>query len=175
MSDKPPAPTAPDDVARRLAAYFDPSEVEWKAQATKDNRALAVAFIDARCVMDRLDSAVGPTNWQDTYDVLPDGNVGCHLSLRIGGEWVTKTDVGGESEQKDIGDKRKASFSDALKRAAVKWGCGRYLYSVPGVWVEYDPQRKQLKGTPRLPDWALPGKAAAPPPAKTPPPAPADS
>jgi hypothetical protein len=41
--------------------------------------------------------------------------------------------------------------------------------------MDFDPQSKKVKGTPKLPDWALPGKAATPSPAKAPPPAPADS
>lgn len=72
----------------------------------------------------------------------------------------------------------KAAFSDALKRAAVAWGCGRYLYELPSQWVDYDPQKRQLVGTPRLPDWAIPRKqAAAKAPAESSPPrtAPAQS
>src|SRR5262249_54020635 len=67
------------------------------------------------------------------------------------GEWLTKVDVGGPSEQPDGGDGLKAAFSDALKRAAVKYGVGRYLYRLPSQWVDYDPQRKQFKQTPRRP------------------------
>jgi hypothetical protein len=33
-----------------------------------------------------------------------------------------RTDVGSRSEQPDGGDRLKAAFSDALKRAAVKFG-----------------------------------------------------
>ncbi len=32
----------------------------------------------------------------------------------------------------------KGCASDALKRAAVQWGIGRYLYRLPAVWVELD-------------------------------------
>jgi hypothetical protein len=35
--------------------------------------------------------------------------------------------------------------------AAVKFGVGRYLYRLLSQWVDYDPQRKQFKQTPRLP------------------------
>lgn len=143
-------------VQARLAEPFPAQAVSWKAQTASGNRALAVAYIDARDVMDRLDAVVGAANWQDCYDVLPDGSAVCRLSLRVGGEWITKSDVGGESEQKDEGDRRKASFSDALKRAAVKWGVGRYLYSLPKSWVGYDPTKRQLTETPSLPAWALP-------------------
>jgi hypothetical protein len=150
--------TLPDlkALAARLARPFDPAEVKWKAQAVKGNRALAVAYVDARVIQDRLDEALGPAGWQDEYDVLPDGAVVCRLRLRLGAEWLTKVDVGSPSEQPDEGDRRKAAFSDALKRAAVKWGLGRYLYRLPHQWVDYDPQKKQLTGPPALPEWARP-------------------
>ena len=69
---------------------------------------------------------------------------------------MEKTDVGSPSEQPDDGDKLKAAFSDALKRAAIKLGIGRYLYRLPRQWVDYDSQTKQFKAMPTLPAWALP-------------------
>jgi hypothetical protein len=54
-----------------------------------------------------------------------------------------KEDVGGQSEQPDEGDRRKAAFSDALKRAAVKFGIGRYLYRQKPQWVDWDPLREK--------------------------------
>jgi hypothetical protein len=151
-------------IAERLAAPFDPRDVHWKAQTVKGNRALAVAYLDARNIMDRLDEAVGIENWRDSYEVLPDGSVVCTLELCLDGQWVEKSDVGSLSEQPDAGDRLKAAFSDALKRAAVKFGVGRYLYSLPAVWVDYDPAKKQLVGVPQLPDWARPKGKPAPQP-----------
>jgi hypothetical protein len=55
------------------------------------------------------------------------------------------------SEQPDDGDKLKAVSSDALKRAAIKLGIGRYLYRLPRLWVEYDPLRRQFVRPPQLP------------------------
>src|SRR5262249_25660702 len=74
-------------------------------------------------------------------------------------------DVGGPSEQPDEGDRRKAAVSDALKRAAVKFGLGRYLYRLPDIWVDYDPQRRRIIGQPPLPHYALPASAKSVPPA----------
>ncbi|MBY0227996.1 MAG: hypothetical protein K2W96_01815 [Gemmataceae bacterium] len=153
-----------DEVARGLAAPFDPSEVKWKPQTVSGNRALAVAFVDARAIQDRLDDVLGVMGWQDSYECLPDGAVVCRLRVRVGDEWITKEDVGGQSEQPDEGDRRKAAFSDALKRAAVKFGVGRYLYRLKPQWVDYDPQKRQIVGTPRLPGAPAPApeKKAAP-------------
>lgn len=137
-------------IAGALAAPFDAGEVKWKPQAVKGNRALAVAFIDARVVQDRLDGVLGMDGWQDTYELLPDGSAVCTLRIRIGGAWVAKVDVGSPSEQPDGGDRIKAAFSDALKRAAVKVGVGRYLYRAPPQWADFDPVKKQFTRTPRL-------------------------
>lgn len=155
MSDHSAPPERADEVRERLAEPFAPHEVKWKAQVIRGNRALAVAYIDARAVMDRLDEVLGLGGWQTTYRVVETGVV-CRLLVRLGGEWVSHEDVGSYSDQPDDGDKIKAAFSDALKRAAVHVGIGRYLYRIPQQWVDYDPQARELKQAPKLPEWAMP-------------------
>src|SRR6516225_7926230 len=153
-------PAEVDALMQALAAPFDPREVKFKPAVVSGHRAMAMAYIDARVIQDRLDDVLGGAGWQDEYECLPDGSVVCRLRLRLGGEWITKMDVGGPSEQPDEGDRRKAAFSDALKRAAVKFGVGRYLYRLPAQWVDYDPDKRQLARTPTLPPSALPAKSA---------------
>jgi len=143
-------------IAAALSAPFEPKEVKFKPQIVKNNRALAMGYIDARLIQDRLDDVLGVENWQDKYDFLPDGSVVCRLRLKLGGRWITKTDVGSPSEQPDSGDRVKAAVSDALKRAAVKFGIGRYLYRLPAQWVDYDPVKKQLVQLPQMPAFAIP-------------------
>ncbi|HTU19984.1 MAG TPA: Rad52/Rad22 family DNA repair protein [Gemmataceae bacterium] len=155
-----------EELTEALAAPFDPREVRFKPAAVSGKRALALAYVDARVIQDRLDDVLGVTGWQDEYECLPDGSVVCRLRLRIGDEWITKMDVGGQSEQPDEGDRRKAAFSDALKRAAVKFGIGRYLYRLPSQWVDYDPQKKQFARTPTLPPSALPKPKKVPMPVR---------
>ena len=138
-------------IALALASPFELPEVKFKPQAVSGNRALAVPFVDARVIQDRLDDVLGVMGWQDSYECLPDGAVVCRLRIRVGAEWITKEDVGGQSEQPDEGDRRKAAFSDALKRAAVKFGVGRYLYRLKPQWVDYDPQKRQIVRPPALP------------------------
>jgi hypothetical protein len=143
-------------IVEKLREMFDPSEVKWKSQVIRANRALAVAYVDARVVEDRLDDVFGVEGWQDEYHCLPNGSVVCKLRVRIDGEWIEKSDVGSQSDQPDEGDRVKSAFSDALKRAAVKLGIGRYLYRLPQQWVDYDPNTKQLRAKPTLPTWAIP-------------------
>jgi hypothetical protein len=134
-----------------LAAPFAPGEVKFRPGATSGSRALALPYVDVRAIQDRLDEVLGLDGWQDQYTPLPDGSVVCELRCRIGGEWIVKTDVGSPSEQPDGGDRLKAAFSDALKRAAVKFGIGRYLYRLPSQWVDFDPAKKRFLHTPKLP------------------------
>jgi hypothetical protein len=162
-------PTADvEAIARALSAPFDAGEVKFKPAVVSGNRALALAYVDARVIQDRLDDVLGVMGWQDSYRVLPDGSVMCRLRLKIGEQWITKVDVGGQSEQPDGGDRTKAAFSDALKRAAVKFGVGRYLYRLPQLWADYDSHKRQFVRPPTLPASALPAQ-----PARAPKPAPA--
>jgi hypothetical protein len=156
----------PHEIGKLLSAPFPADILGWKPQVVSQagDRALVVAYLDARDVQDRLDEVVGCENWQDDYEVLSNGSVVCRLSVYF--------PIDTPSDQPDVHDKMKAAFSDALKRAGIKFGIGRYLYRLPLQWVDYDGKKKQLVGTPKLPDWARPkpkpsanggATAAAPP------------
>src|SRR5438552_18860711 len=136
-----PIPEGTESLKEQLLAPFAEDEVKFKPAVVSGNRALALPYVDARAIQDRLDDVLGVAGWQDEYECLPDGSVVCRLRLRLNDEWITKMDVGGPSEQPDEGDRRKAAFSDALKRASVKFGVGRYLYRLAAQWVDYDPQK----------------------------------
>jgi hypothetical protein len=150
-----------------LAAHFAPEQLHFKPACVKGNRALALPYVDARAIQDRLDEVLGVAGWMDEYEPLPDGSgVVCKLRCLLGDTWITKTDVGGPSEQPDGGDRLKAAFSDALKRAAVKFGVGRYLYRLPSQWCDYDPTKKRFVRTPTLPQEATGGGKAGSRPSK---------
>lgn len=104
---------------------------KWKVQTAKSWGCECVAYIDARDVMDILDEVVGPENWKDSFREIG-GKMYCTLSLRIDGEWVSKEDIGTPSNM----DADKGEASDAFKRAAVKWGIGRFLYDLGTVRVK---------------------------------------
>lgn len=82
-----------------------------------------LTYVDARFVMDRLDSACGPQNWRDSYREVT-GGIECTIYINDHDEWIGKSDIGTESTI----EKAKGNYSDAFKRAAVKWGIGRDLY-----------------------------------------------
>lgn len=115
--------TAFPDLFAALAAPFQPGEVKTRQQAGR-----RLSYITARTVANRLDSVLGPENWWDSY--LPmDHSVLCTLTIRLpDGTTLSKQDAGGYAGMADQGDDDKSGYSDAFKRAAVKFGVGRLLY-----------------------------------------------
>jgi len=111
------------DLFAALAAPFDPSEVKVRSQSSRQ-----LHYITARTAMNRLDNVLGPENWWDEYHPS-ENSVLCKLTIRLpDGTTLTKCDAGGYAGMADQGDDDKSGYSDAFKRAAVKFGVARYLY-----------------------------------------------
>lgn len=126
-----------------LVAPFPKDFIEWRVGSTNGDKTkgMALAYIDARAVMDRLDSVCGPANWQCKYSHA-NGKTVCDIGVLIesarGFEWVWKADGAGDTDF----EAEKGAMSDAFKRAAVRWGIGRYLYDLPAKWIEIEQRGK---------------------------------
>jgi len=131
-----------DRIAEELAKPFDASHIRVKpGKVAANGQALALWYIDARAVMDRLDAVVGPENWEFTWTPIRDGDrVVVQGMLTVKG--VTKSDVG---EAKDEDEPWKSGVSDAFKRTAVQFGIGRFLYRLPQLWWPYDVERRRFE------------------------------
>ena len=120
----------------KLKEPFSAEDIEWRVQQSgiKDNKgwALVLAYVANRAVQARLDEVCGPENWRNEYEKAPDGGVMCGLSIRVLDEWVTKWDG---AENTDI-EAVKGGLSNSMKRAAVQWGIGRYLYKLDTTFVQ---------------------------------------
>lgn len=114
-----------------LLVPFEMDTISWRAQTvTKDGKkALALAYIDARDVMRRLDDVCGLAGWQCKYSHA-NGKTICDIGIKCADEWIWKADGAGDTDV----EAEKGAISDAFKRAAVKWGVGRYLYDLDAVW-----------------------------------------
>src|SRR3954470_10245684 len=142
------------DLFAALAAPFESHEIKVRSQSSRQ-----LHYITARTAMNRLDNVLGPENWWDEY-VPSENSVLCRLTIRLpDGSTLTKSDAGGYAGMADSGDDDKSGYSDAFKRAAVKFGVARYLYrdGVP-TFVQ------ERVGTPE-PVAAAPAPEAAAPPA----------
>jgi len=152
------------DIFAELRKPFPRELISWRVGATNKNKnggkatkGIALAYIDARDVMQRLDDVVGPQNWQALHPHA-NGKTSCKVGIRNGSvtingseikaeEWVWKENGAGDSAM----DAEKGAFSDSFKRAAVLWGVGRYLYDVPNIWVDLDEWGQiKDKNDPRL-------------------------
>ena len=135
-----------DEIFNALSAPFPTEIVSWRvgstnAQWRKENEALigkALAYVDARAVMDRLDAVMGFENWQCNYTPGVGPSIVCNIGLRINGEWIWKADGAGPSDM----EADKGALSDAFKRAAVRFGIGRYLYDMRSPSVILEPKGK---------------------------------
>ncbi|ANI76460.1 hypothetical protein EP837_00001 [Sphingobium sp. EP60837] len=115
-------------------AHSPGDAVHWRAQTLKGDgtAAMALAYIDARDVMRRLDEVCGPDGWSDSYTETAKGRLLCTISIKCGDAWISKSDGAGDTDVEG----EKGAISDAFKRAAVKWGVGRYLYDMDAIWAE---------------------------------------
>ena len=131
-----------ETIRRELAQPFAPEDLEWRIQqANKDKtRGMAVAYVTNRAIQDRLDDVVGPENWHNDYKPWHSSGKKesqiCGISIynEERKDWNTKWDGAEDTDIESI----KGGLSDSMKRAAVQWGIGRYLYKMEGVWVNVE-------------------------------------
>ena len=130
-----------DQLMQELQEPFREDELEFKVGATNSDKTmgLALAYVEARSIQNRLDKVVGITNWKVTYREVQGGFL-CSMSLRIDGEWVSKEDGAQNTDYESV----KGGISSAFKRVAASgWGIGRYLYCVRNQWF---PIKQKGKG-----------------------------
>lgn len=132
------------DLFTALCEPFPAECIDWRLGAInkEKTKGMALAYIDARTVMDRLDSVCGPDGWQNNYTPAPGNALICNLGVLMpAGEWVWKADGAGATDVEG----EKGMMSDALKRSAVRWGVGRYLYELGSPWVALAPMGNSFK------------------------------
>lgn len=136
----------------KLRAHFPEKDISWRPSHMNHQKtqAMALAYIDSRDVMERLDAVCGPAGWQSEHFDCGGGRMGCkigiyikadHTGPEVYGQWIWKSDGAGATQVE--GD--KGAFSDAFKRAAVSWGVGRYLYAMGATWVPCETHERNGK------------------------------
>ena len=160
---------------KQLKEPFPAGDIEWRVQSAGAKNdipwARVLAYVTNRAIMDRLDDVCGPEAWKNEYSVGPQGGIICGLSIKCGDEWTTKWDG---AENTDI-ESVKGGLSNAMKRAAVQWGIGRYLYNLEAGYADITTSGKHYQGAdkggkyksfkwnaPDLPAWALPNRDLKP-------------
>lgn len=165
--------------ANALAAPFHPNDLEWKVLTSGDSNGrpwiLVAPFVTARAIMNRFDHVFGVGGWSHSITPVDMGSMivkergkdvtvflkGFSCTITAGG--CSHTDAAGCSDVEPI----KGGVSDALKRAAVTFGVGRYLYQIERSYAKVHPGgaykcRDLSWDPPMLPDWALPDPSRKP-------------
>lgn len=157
-------PFTPDEMSWR---------VQRKWSSSNGAYAHLLAYVDSRAIFDRLDDVMSPENWRNTKKVVSllkeeivteykngknvevvdatgkpvtrtvrvEGMIDV-LELRNDeGEWIRREDG---AEPRDV-HSFKSACSDSIKRAAVLWGIGRYLYCIKNVIVKMTPEKPEGK------------------------------
>jgi hypothetical protein len=149
-----------------LKKPFPPDRISWRVGSmTQDKKkGMALAYIDARDVMGRLDEVCG-AGWQCEYIPMPNGTCCCRLGIKVGEEWIWRSNGAMNLSDRDTVDAKemaeKGSYSDAFKRAAVLFGIGQYLYDLDSPWVELDDKKRIVASEYKKLE-ALLGKATLP-------------
>ena len=158
----------------QLQAPFPPDAIEWRiGRADKKNDkiwATALAYVSNRAIQERLDDVFGVCGWKNFYREWKGQSQLCGISVYDTDmkRWITKWDGADDTNFEGT----KGGLSDSMKRAAVQFGIGRYLYKLPEVFVEVSTgkqkgwnyqtknDKKQLSAfywkPPELPKWAIP-------------------
>lgn len=156
-------------ILEKLKEPFPEEDIEWRIgrSGLKDNKiwATCLVYVTNRAIQDRLDYVLGQMNWKNEYKEGPGGGVLCGLSVRIDGEWITKWDGADNTAFESV----KGGLSGSMKRAAVMFGIGRYLYNMEegraivnnsGKYYQSENKKTGVPlfkwDPPKLPAWALP-------------------
>lgn len=110
-----------------------PNEIDVRVGTINEKGATLLLYKDARCDMQLLDEA--GVKWKREHQTI-NNNLFCTVSIWDEDikEWVSRQDVGVESQS----EATKGEASDSFKRACFNWGIGRELYSAPFTWISSD-------------------------------------
>jgi len=134
----------PQEIYKELRKPFEARFVSWKINNySKDGLSAQITFhIDARAVQNKLNEVVGLDGWSFLYEEGRGGSVHGKLTVRAGERDVIREDVGyPNSDNSQHPD--KDAVSDALKRCAVHFGVGQFLYALPNKWVKLTESKQR--------------------------------
>lgn len=157
----------------QLQKPFPPEDIEWRVQQSGFDKngkawALIMPYVTNRAIQDRLDEVFGVMGWSNELRPVGDSFL-CGIQVEVEGKKVVKWDG---ADQTDV-ESFKGGISNAMKRAGVQFGIGRYLYKLDTCFadlmenksgtfkVKITNKDKSQSGwytynAPQLPTWALP-------------------
>lgn len=125
---------------KKLAAPFPDDVIGVKAQSFNRERTkvMLVLYVQHTDVYDRLESVDPAWSMKVSDEQVRGDTTFTRVALTVKGVTRENSGEGGDP---------KSAVSDAIKRAAMLFGPGRYLYDSDQVWVPYSEQDKYRKWT----------------------------
>lgn len=164
-------------IEQKLQAPFAVEDIEWKPQTSGVSQGgkayvLAVPYITNRAIQKRLDEVFGIFGWENKFQPSQhEKGFLCGITVHQDNKSITRWDGAENTHIEPL----KGGLSNSMKRAAVQFGIGRYLYNLPEFWAQCVPcgNNRSLDGydniivnkgdkpnigwkNPALPEWALP-------------------
>lgn len=131
-----------------LKEPFPEKEISWRigqvGTTSNGTWASCLAYLESRAVYSRLNDVLGPSGWKNESTVVTISpnlfGVKCRLSIwdYAKKDWVFKEDAADPTDTEGL----KGAFSGAMKRAAVLWGVGLYLYDLDRTFAKILPEKK---------------------------------
>lgn len=158
-------------IREQLEAPFKTKDLQWRIGSKNydGTKAIALCYLDARAVVDRLNDVFGIDGWEDHYmpvdlgiftrskwnkdtktkEDKPEKVAGfmCTITAHVG-DRITSRQDGSECTDNEA---FKGGISGAFKRAAAKFGIGKYLYDLPNIWYPIDKYNNFME-QPVVPD-----------------------
>jgi hypothetical protein len=126
------------DDLKILRGPFPKESTMVKVQSySKDKtKAMLVLYLSHTDVYERIEQVDPAWSCEVTKEAAGKEGVSVRMKMTIKG--VSRENVG-------QGEDEKSAYSDALKRAAMLFGVGRYLYDSALVWIPFDQNRDKFK------------------------------
>lgn len=167
------AAVSPGELLTALAVPFAESLVSWVVMATRPGKrgkqGLVVPYADPRAYTDRLNGLVTAAGWTREYavevvhgfDRKKKGTDSTSAAAKV--LVVCKVTIfnlgthsGTGEAWADDENAMTSAEAQAFKRSCSCFGLGRYLYDVPGCWVELNEQERPIS----YPDLPISAKAS---------------
>lgn len=146
-------------IADPLRAPFPPEEIKFLPKFPQQREGkwvcLAYPYADKRTYEDRL-NAVADGYWQTPPPIALSTANKLIIFVTVTLCGIPHTDVGeaflskvsrkGEAREEE--NTATAAYSQAFRRACAQFGLGRYLYTLPKLWLPYNPQERVIALSP---------------------------
>lgn len=122
-------------------------EIECRIGTITEKGVTILLYKNARVDQAILDEVFGITGWQRSHCQIG-GETYCTVSVwdQEKQMWVSKQDVGSESEYEKV----KGAASDSFKRACFNIGIGRELYTAPFIFIPASLLQMEIKNGKRV-------------------------